>query len=97
MAIKTTLIGPFRQETGWQNTLEVEGTTPFECLKNIEARYPGIRKWIYDKDGNMWKIFQIYVNKKLIHKDEYSNPISEDDELWFMFNFIGARYGGFIS
>ncbi len=96
MAIKVTLIGPFSQETGWQRVHEVAGTIPLECLQNLEAKFPGIRKWIYDKHGDMLIIFQIYVNKRLISEDEYSNPINDDDELWFMFNFLGIRYGGWV-
>ena len=45
---------------------------------------------IYDKDGKMWDRLQLFVNGKMIGRDELSRPMQDGDELQVLLNIGGG-------
>jgi len=90
MQVRVKLSTLLRQCTNWQEFVELNGNTPMACLQDLEAKYPDIRKWIYDKHGKMWDRLQFFVNGEMICPDELTHPIKEGDELFFLLNIGGG-------
>ena len=63
----TILINSFlRQYIGGEKTIAVKGKTVGDCLDDLEGRFPGIKKQLYDKEGELADLWDVYVNSKLL-------------------------------
>ncbi len=90
MSVKVKLCSMMRQSADWQEFVEANGNTPKECLDDLERQYPDIRRWIYDKHGEMWPRLQLYVNDEIIYEEELNNHINDGDELYVLLNIGGG-------
>ena len=90
MKIKVRLSNLLRQAAGWKEVVEVDGSTPRECIERLEHMFPEIRRWIYDKDGRMWDRLQLFVNRQMISKDKLDQQLKSDDELYLLLNIGGG-------
>ena len=90
MSIRVKLSSLLRKAANWQEFIEMDESTPIDCLRRLEAMFPDVRQWIYDRDGNMWDRLQFYVNKEMIHRDELENPLTDGDEFHILLNIGGG-------
>ena len=90
MTVRVRLSNLLRQATDWQETVEVDARTPEECLRAVEAQFPEVKKWIYDKHGKMWDRLQLFVNGKAIPHQEIYQPMRDGDELHILLNIGGG-------
>ena len=90
MKVRVRLSSLLRQATGWQEIVEVDAQTPEACLRSLEARFPDLRRWMYDKEGKMWDRLQIFLNGRRIGRDGLSTPMQENDELFVLLNIGGG-------
>ncbi len=90
MKVRVRLSSLLRQATNWQETFDVEAHTPEACLRSLEARFPDLRRWMYDQEGKMWDRLQIFLNGKRIGLDGLSTPMQEGDELYVLLNIGGG-------
>ena len=80
---------PLRGLTNGQKAVEVEGNTVSDVLLNLDAKYPGIREKLYDKE-TLRPLFNLYLNNEdirvLHHKEgryeiDVNNPVKDGDQL----------------
>jgi molybdopterin converting factor small subunit len=90
MSVNVKLSAVLRKATNWQETIEVTGDTPLECLRDLEVQFPGIRKWIYDKAGNVLPQIQLFVNGERIYADELTKQLKSGDELMILLAIAGG-------
>ena len=90
MPVRVRLSNLLRQATDWQEIVEVDAQTPEECLDAVVARFPDVRKWIYDKNGKMWDRIQFFINGEVMDRSELRNPLQEGDELHILLNIGGG-------
>jgi molybdopterin converting factor small subunit len=90
MGVKVKLCSIMRQSANWQEIVEIDKYTPKECLKELEDEFPDIRRWIYDKHGNMLSRLQLYINGEIIYDDEMTRALKDDDELFVLLNIGGG-------
>ena len=81
MSIKIHIHVTHRRHTNGQKTLEVEGNTVAEALKNFVAQYPGMKKELFDKNGKLLHYIEIYLNKVSAYPGELEKPLKDGDEL----------------
>ena len=75
ITIKVTPI--LRQFTGNRQTIEVEGNTVLDCLKNLAGRYPDTEKWLFsNSDAPMICLF---LNKEVILPEKLDIKVSKGD------------------
>ncbi len=67
-----------------QNVVEVNGSTIGECLKELVAKVPGLKKSLFDERGALHDYLEIYINRVRAHPDDYEGPIKDGDELYVM-------------
>ncbi|MEE8469882.1 MAG: hypothetical protein V3S51_00970 [Dehalococcoidia bacterium] len=84
MSTKVKVSSLLRKFTDWQEIVEVAGRSPEECLGNLEALYPDLRRWLYDKHGELRPQIWLFVNGERIGADEMTAPMNDSDELFLM-------------
>lgn len=87
----TVRIHPFlRNLTGGQEIVEVQGKTVGECLDDLEAKFPGIKRQICDQEGKLVDPWEIYVNSTSSHPEGLAKPVQGGDELAIMALILGG-------
>jgi len=86
--VKIPLI--LRQFTNGQELLEVTGYSPMECLHNLTAQFPSLRRWLYNKQGELRPQVWFFVNGERINADELTNPLRDGDELFIFLAVAGG-------
>ena len=87
----TMRIHPFlRQFSGGQKIVEVRGNTVGECLDDLETKFPGIKQQLYDKEGKLADLWDVYVNSTSCYPEELATPVKDGDEL----TIVALIHGG---
>ena len=79
-----------RHFTDNQPTVDVNGATVGECLKDMISRYPGIEPKLFDKKGKLRNYIEIYVNAKTSYPEELAMPVKDGDVLTIIFMIAGG-------
>ena len=89
MSILIKIPSPLRGLTNGQKAVEVEGKTVSDVLVDLDAKYPGIREKLYDKE-TLRPLFNLYLNDddiRVLNEEEaryeinVSNPVKDGDKL----------------
>jgi len=84
-------IHPFlSQHTNGQDVVEVNGSTVGQCLENLVARFPELRQWLFEKDGKLNRLVEIYVNMESSYPEELAKPVKDGDELHIIIIISGG-------
>jgi molybdopterin converting factor small subunit len=90
MDVTIKIAALFRKFTNGQEFVKVAGNSPIECLHELEARFPKIRRWLYDKQGKLRPQIWFFVNGQKISADEMTKPLNNGDELFFVLAISGG-------
>ena len=90
MSVNLRVSALLRKFTNWQEVVEVRGANPIECLHDLEAQFPAIRDWLYNKQGELLPQIQFYVNGERIYSDELTNPVKDGDEVFILLAIGGG-------
>jgi molybdopterin synthase sulfur carrier subunit len=89
MSIVIRIPSPLRGLTNGRKAVEVEGKTVSDVLLDLDAKYPGIREKLYDKE-TLRPIFNLYLNNgdiRVLNEEEaryeinVNNPVKDGDQL----------------
>jgi molybdopterin synthase sulfur carrier subunit len=84
-------IHPFlSQHTNNQDVVEVNGSTVGQCLEGLVARFPELRKWLFEKDGKLNRLVEIYVNAESSYPEELAKLVKDGDELHILIIISGG-------
>jgi molybdopterin converting factor small subunit len=87
----TVKISPLlRRYTNNKESVKVKGNSPMECLHALEAKYPDLKRLLYDKNGSLLPRVMFFVNNQRIHADELNNTLKDGDELLISIAIGGA-------
>jgi sulfur-carrier protein len=81
MSVKINIHPFLSQHTNNQDVVEVNGSTVGQCLERLVARFPGLRPWLFEKDGKLNRLVEIYVNMESSYPEELAKPVKDGDEL----------------
>ena len=65
---------------GNSDVVETNGDTVGECIEQLIACYPALRKLIFYKDGQLQTFAEICVNRKTAYRDELGCRVEDGDE-----------------
>jgi len=86
----TVKVSPLlRRYTNDKESVKVKGNSPIECLHAVEAKYPDLKRLLYDKNGALLPRVMFFVNNQRIHADELTSTLKNGDEL-----LISVAIGG---
>lgn len=90
MSVTIRIHSFLRQYTGGDKTVEVKGKTVGECLDDLEAKFPGIKQQLYDKEGKLADLWDVYVNSTSCYPEDIAKPVKDGDEL----TIVALIHGG---
>jgi molybdopterin converting factor small subunit len=77
--VKVFIPTPLRSYTGERSEVEAAGATLADVLRDLDARYPGIRFRMIDEQDAIRRHIRIWVNKDEARSLDV--PLSERDEV----------------
>ncbi len=89
MSVKVRIPPLLRKYANRQELLDATGHSPIECVHNLVLQFPKMRRWLYDKQGELRPQVLFFVNGQRIHANELTNPLNDGDEV-FIFLAIGG-------
>jgi molybdopterin converting factor small subunit len=74
------------------NTLntQVKGKTVRECLHNLVEKFPKLKRLLLDKDGNLMRTYDYFINGQSVYPKDMNRPLKDDDKL----NLLYVIHGG---
>lgn len=87
MSVKVKIPSLLRQFTNKQEVVEVTACNALECLNNLTAQFPSLRRWLYDKQGELRPQVHIFINRERASADEL---LKDGDELLIMLAIAGG-------
>jgi len=90
MRVRVKLPPILQELSGGVETCEVTGRTVGECLKSLEVQFPGIKEYLFDRQGRLLRIFGIYLNSDGLYPVELDTPVQDNDEIVILNFLIGG-------
>jgi molybdopterin converting factor small subunit len=90
MAIQIDLHKTHRQYTGGKESVDVEGKTVGECLKDLIRQYPPLGKEVFGKNGKLSGIVEVYLNGATAYPDELAKPVKDGDTIQLVYFLAGG-------
>jgi molybdopterin converting factor small subunit len=72
------------------DVVEVSGSTVGECLTHLVKLFPGIKKQLFTKSGNLFENIIISVNGESAYPEQLAKSVKDGDELNIVFMISGG-------
>ena len=93
MSVQVNLPTVLRAQAGGSRTVEVDGSTVGEVLRDLETRFPGLSGQVIDADGNLHRFVNVYVNDDDVrYLSSLDTAVGPTDEL----SILPAVAGGTV-
>ena len=70
--------------TNNMEVVEVNGSTVGGCLNHLVKQFPGIKKRLFSKKGNLFENIIISVNGESAYPEQLAKPVKDGDEIKIM-------------
>jgi molybdopterin converting factor small subunit len=84
MKVKVIIGESFQLVTGGIETVEVEGRTVGQCLKEAMQRYPGLKDLWFRSDNEIAPYMMILINRENILSNKLVHRVKDGDEIYPM-------------
>jgi molybdopterin converting factor small subunit len=81
MSINIELSSIFGRYTDNHLVIPVKGSTVGECLHDLVSQYPDLKKIFLDKNGNLQRSYQVFINGKSAYPKEMTKPVKDGDKV----------------
>ncbi len=76
--------------TGNVKTAEVTGDTVGLCLEELIRKFPELEDKVFDKEGNIPGLLNVYINKKSAFPGELDKPVGDGDKIYIAYTLVGG-------
>ena len=90
MSVSLQVPGFLRDVANDARLATVTGSTVGECLGDFVVQFPAAKERLFDKDGNLLRYIDIFVNGKSTFPEELARPVASGDELSLLFLIAGG-------
>ena len=90
MSIKIELSSVFGRYTDNHLVIPVKGSTVGECLYEVVDKYPDLKKIFLDKNGNLLRSYQVFINGESAYPNEMTKPVKDGDKVNIMLLILGG-------
>ncbi len=90
MSVTINLHPTLHQFTNGQTIVKVKGNTVGQCLDDLIRQFPQIKRWLFDKTGELHNYVDIYVNQESFYPEELAKPVKDGDELYITLIIAGG-------
>jgi len=84
MSVKIKIPAYMRSSTDNLEAVEVSGKTVGECLGHLGRRFPGMKKRLFARSGDLFDNIIISINGESAYPEPMAKPVREGDELGIM-------------
>ncbi len=81
MSVKIKLHRSMAKLADSQAVVEVKGSTVGQCLEQLAARFPRLKKKLFEKNGALSRILEVYLNGESIYPNDLATTVKDGDEL----------------
>jgi adenylyltransferase/sulfurtransferase len=82
---------PLRQFAGKQDTVEVSGKTVGEALTDLTAKFPDLKKNLFNDEGKLRSFVNVYLNDEDIrYMNKEASPLSDGDTISIVPSIAGG-------
>ncbi|MFC2005096.1 MoaD/ThiS family protein [Chloroflexota bacterium] len=90
MSVKINIHPFLAQHTNGHDVVEVNGSTVGQCLEQLVTRFPELKEWLFEKNGRLNRLVEIYVNNETSYPEELAKPVKDGDELYILIIISGG-------
>jgi molybdopterin converting factor small subunit len=90
MSIEVDVSSYFTTYTNNQRIIQVNGSTVGECMSDLAEKFPSLKKTLFDKNGQLYHYFDIYVNGESTYPNTQSAPVKDGDKLVIVVIILGG-------
>ena len=90
MSVNVSIHKTHHHFTDGLETVEVNGETVGDCLKDLVERHPGMGKVLFKPGGKLHPLIEIYLNMKSTCPDELKKPVKDGDEIYITLMLAGG-------
>ena len=90
MSIKISIPSYMRSFTNNMKVVEVNGSTVGECLSHLVKQFPGMKKQLFSKNGNLFENIIVSINGESAYPEQLAKPVKDGDELKIVFIIGGG-------
>ena len=90
MSVKIKIHPFLSQHTNNQDMVEVNGRTVGQCLEQLVDQFPELKPWLFEKNGKLNRLVEIYVNMESSYPEELAKPVKDGDELHIIIIISGG-------
>ncbi len=73
-----------------KESLQEEGNTVGEALRNLCQQYPDMKKLLFDRQGKLMTYLGIYLNAQDAYPDELLKPVKDGDAIHILMLIAGG-------
>ncbi len=81
MSVKVHIHKSQRQFTNGLDVVETQGNTVGDCLKDLVLQHPAMGNNVFDKNGKLSPLLEIYVNAESAYPGELAKEVKDGDEV----------------
>ena len=79
-----------RQLTQGKKVVETTGASVAECLENLLEIHPGMQAVLFEKNGKLRNLIEVYINHESAYPDELKKAVKDGDEIHLTFMLAGG-------
>ena len=64
--------------------VDADGNTIRECLEQLVARYPKVKKWLFREDGELANFIDIFVNLDSVFPNQLEDAVKDGDVIYIV-------------
>jgi molybdopterin converting factor small subunit len=70
-----------------QEVVEIAADNNIDCLNKLTAQFPGLRRWLFTKQGEVAAYVRLFINRQQASVD---SALKDGDELLIMLAAVGG-------
>ena len=70
-----------------QEVVEITADNNIDCLNKLTAQFPGLRRWLFTKQGEVAAYVRLFINRRQASVD---SELKDGDELLIMLAAVGG-------
>jgi molybdopterin converting factor small subunit len=76
--------------TGDRDEVEVQGNTVGQCLEQLVARYPKLKRWVFKDNHELTDFIEIAINMESLQTDALSQSVKDGDQIYLVMMLTGG-------
>ena len=81
MSVEIEISPVFARYAGNQVTIQVKGNTVGECIYDLVAQHPEMKKILLGREGKLLHSFEVFINGQSAYPGEMEKPVKDGDKI----------------